>query len=631
MKKTVPVAILLITLIVSFLPVSVSADYGDTTPPTSSISCLPSSPDGDNGWYVTPLSCTISADDLESGTQSIWWRLDGDLWGSQSFPPSLNLVSNSSFEEGDGLSQIGFWESVGLADFYHDSSTYFDGSYSASVISSVNGWAYWGNRTNYVVASPWQNLSASVWVKTDSVLGEGVYFKIYALTDSGEVLLTQSAPSLVETNDWTRLSADFLVAEETAYGVFLQLGLDGVGTVWYDAVTVKQIPGDTSVDLLLAEEGSHTLEYYAVDHETNEETPHNFFSYRLDATPPGNWRDFDVFRIWGAEHELYSVITVSDTVSGLQPFTDAFQYSVDAGEHWGYYSNLLSCNSTWNEGGWRSLFSVFPFPGVTDLLLITPKIDYCNSNWAVCKIIRFRVFDMAGNMAETDVCINGAWVQISSGLVGSRADIEMNAHGSDANTSDLIHAGGAYISNFTSSEGWVLRNYAMDSPWGYDDWLNYLPDRTLVTTLPTTDGIYIISGSYDISTSTLPSEWSSSSLSLVVFIDGDLRIRDDVRLNSEGAVAFIISGDLLVAGSVENVDGFYIVNGNFNSSYNGGNNRPPLTVTGGVVADSFLLPRSLSDYDNITLPAETFVSNPKYYDLLRFYLGGGNAVFWQEL
>jgi len=605
------------------------ADYGDTTPPVSDLSCSPDSPDGSNGWYRSSLSCAISSDDLVSGVKSINWRVDSNPWRTQSFLPNPNLAVNSSFEEGDGLYNIDLWEKAGSASFFHNSSNFFNATYSASINSSVADWSYWHNKINYAVARVWQDISVSVWVKTQNIQGQGAKVELYELTSEGEFLLAASS-YLTGTVDWTRVSLNSMLVHEDAYGVYVKLGLDGVGTVWFDAITIKETPSDSAVSLILSQEGTHTLDYYAVDHENNQETVKNF-NYKLDTAPPGNWRDFDVFRIWGSDHELYSIIRVSDAASGLQPFTDEFQYSVDAGGHWGYYSNLLSCSSTWNEGGWRGVFSLFPWPGVNDLLLVTPKIDYCNSNWAVCKIIRFRIFDMAGNSASTDVCINGAWLDSQDGMIGARANIEMSARGSGGyTTNDLVIAGGSYANQITSSNRWIITDYPMEIPWDYSAWLDYVPAKTAAATLPTSSGVYLIDSDLTITSSNIPGTFSTAVFSAVLFVNGNIRIRDNLILSDSSAMVFIISGDLDVEGQVTRVDGFYLVDGNFNSSYNGGNNQPALQVRGGVTAETFLLPRSLKNYDNIDNPAERFTFEPRYYELLRLYLGSSKSVFWHE-
>lgn len=48
----------------------------DTTPPTTSCSLSPAHPDGENGWYVSPVTITLSAEDEKSGIHYIKYTID---------------------------------------------------------------------------------------------------------------------------------------------------------------------------------------------------------------------------------------------------------------------------------------------------------------------------------------------------------------------------------------------------------------------------------------------------------------------------------------------------------------------------------------------------------------------------
>jgi hypothetical protein len=68
----------LASVVVTGIPLSSS----DTTPPTTTISLDPSVPNGDNGWYVSPVTVTLTAEDDPggSGVASTEYRLDGGSW-----------------------------------------------------------------------------------------------------------------------------------------------------------------------------------------------------------------------------------------------------------------------------------------------------------------------------------------------------------------------------------------------------------------------------------------------------------------------------------------------------------------------------------------------------------------------
>ncbi|MGH3005210.1 MAG: ThuA domain-containing protein [Gaiellaceae bacterium] len=53
----------------------------DVTPPTTTATLNPAEPDGENGWYVSPVTVTLEADDGNgSGVASTEYRLDGGDW-----------------------------------------------------------------------------------------------------------------------------------------------------------------------------------------------------------------------------------------------------------------------------------------------------------------------------------------------------------------------------------------------------------------------------------------------------------------------------------------------------------------------------------------------------------------------
>jgi len=60
--------------------------YYDGIPPASSHTLDPASPDGDNGWYVSPVQVTLTASDAHSGVDYIRYQLDGGSWATYGSP-----------------------------------------------------------------------------------------------------------------------------------------------------------------------------------------------------------------------------------------------------------------------------------------------------------------------------------------------------------------------------------------------------------------------------------------------------------------------------------------------------------------------------------------------------------------
>lgn len=608
-----------------FLILSGNVRAADTTPPTTQATINPSTPDGTNGWYKTPVEVKLSASDDESGVAAINWRLDGGIWQSQNFSGSLNLAPNPSFEQGSG-SPISNWNFAGqpASTGSWDEAYFVSGLKSVKIISAQTGWSGFANQTSYVPVQPFDNLTASVWVKTQAVSGLGAYYRIFALTSSGPLELTSSA-KITGTNNFLRISKNFVVSSNTAYGVYLDLGVDGPGTVWYDLVEVKNTITDTEVSQTFASPGSHVAQYYSKDNANNQET-NKSLSFKIDATAPANWREFSTERV-GNEHTLTAAIKVDDSPSQPDPNQGSFQYSVDGGQTYGYYSNLTQCNSNWQSNGWQSLTVNTSNQGVTGTL-VTPAVDYCNANWQICKIVRFKIKDLAGNESSKGVCINGAWVK-ATGDVGSNYSISMDAAGSEANTDGLVVSKNG-ISNFSSSNNWAMPNYGPVLLDSYAIWFSKYPTSTPLPSgkLPTVSGRYLVNSSFTISNSTLPSNFETATFSAVVFVNGDLTVNSDFTPASGSALLFIVSGNVKVDKNVENMAGFYIVSGDFDTAYNG-NNGNQLIFSGGVMANTVSLSRSLNQNPE-TVPAEQIIFPAKYYYLLSSQLGN-TVTTWREI
>ena len=90
-----------------------------------------------------------------------------------------------------------------------------------------------------------------------------------------------------------------------AIGVYLELGVDGTGTAYFDAVSLSEATAAAQVNFIIGTDGEHTLEYYSVDRAGNSEAISSV-DIDIDQTPPGNWTDAGAFRGIGggssAEH-----------------------------------------------------------------------------------------------------------------------------------------------------------------------------------------------------------------------------------------------------------------------------------------------------------------------------------------
>lgn len=620
-------ALFLVLILFTFFFLVFGAVQAETTPPMTTANLSPPTPNGQNDWYVNPIEVVFAASDLESGVKSISWRRGTGSWNVTSFENTVNLVPNSSFEEAT-TPPISSWAFQGQPGSSGSQSTanFLFGQASAQIVSAQNGWNGFNHALNYVPADPFDNMNASVWVKSQDLLGEGVYLKIYALSPLGSTLIAQSG-SLTTAESWTRLSKSFYVSVNDAYGVYLDLGLQGTGTVWLDGASLTNALLDTSVYQTFSQNGFSAVEYYAVDNGGNQEAPAKSFSAKIDTVAPQNWQGFETERS-GNEHTLMAKITVKDNASGLDPVAGFFQYSLDSGQTWGHYENLTNCSSTWINDGWRELTTAVTDSGLTGTLE-TPAVDYCSSNWAVCKVIRFKTTDLAGNSSSKDICLNGSWFR-STGDVGSRSDISLTAAGATDN-SDGVITSAVGINNFTSSGAWYVNNYLLTPKPSYDEWLAQFPTNTALPggKLPKISGLFVNDGGFTVSGTTIPTGFSTAEFSAVVYINGDLTINTDFSLSGSSALAFIVAGDIRIDKRVKNLAAFFLADGKFEASYNGTGNDQ-LTIQGSVVVDYLTVNRSLKAGEGEATPVLDIVYQASYLNRLNALMGS-DEITWREI
>jgi hypothetical protein len=616
--------------------------HAGTTPPTTTVTLTPGTPDGNNGWYVSPVDILIEATDLESGVSEINYRINERNWVSTPFGNTLNLAPNPSFEIHGVQAPLNTdeWALANPADtssFSRTTAEYYPPAAITSVEigSTIPGWHAINHKNDFAVATPFSNMSATVQAKTDSV--NSAYFKVFAvsLDGLGQPVYAEIAQStsISGTNGWTTLTSSFVVSVADAIGVYIEPGLDGAGTVWFDAVTLNESISNASVNILVGTDGEYTLEYYSVDRLGNTEAVKST-SFKIDQTPPGNWEDAGAYRDLGggAEHELYTYTTVNDATSGISTNSDKYQYIVDAQTVFGHHANILGCNTDWKEDEWYPLNSP-PFnDGDNSVYLLTPKTDYCNSNWKICKTVRFYAEDMAGNTAQKDFCLNGPWVSFrGEGIVGSRSIISMIAEPEDDSADGLVEIRQNIINFFSNTPGWNVRNYDNPMAHTYSSLWDSTKSKTEITDgdLVAADGIYNIEGNFTIDNQSTPSNYNSATFDQIVFINGNLLIDNDITVSNSSTALFIVNGDVTIAKKANNIGIGIFAEGDIFTSYDlgQGESSQTLDMNGVYYANKFVLQRTLQGANNNDVPSENFVYEPKYLIGLKDFFEGG-SVKW---
>lgn len=599
----------------------------DITAPTTTLTQTPTSPDGLNSWYISPVNITLTADDLDSGVKSINWLLDAYL-NTQTFNNTLNQILNPSFE--DVGSPINKWDLVG-----NDGSTVFSqdststpplDAYSAKIYSVTTGWHAFSTESNYSVTSTYQNMTSSIWVKTDTLTGNNAYYSIYLLYDdgNGQVLkqLLATSSSVSGTTAWQKITLNFVVNNTQAVGVYMEAGLNGVGNAWFDGASISSSLTNPSANFAISSNGIHDLSYYSFDNADNEELPHHNTSFKIDTKAPSRFTNFTPTQ-YGNSHTFIISINVTDTTSGLNTQTAEFQYSVDEDEEgsWGYYTNLTGCNSTFVQG-WKSMSTNPSTNGVTQTTMTTPAVDFCDSNWADPKKIRFRIKDVAGNLGQSaDFTMNGVWIRVTNGDIFSNKAISFQS------PSTVTYTAGAHesISNVTSGNSWFLENYSILSHENYNEWYSKYTTTTAPPNnkLPNISGKFRINSDFTIASNTIPNGLSNvQNMSAVLFVNGDLNINSNYSLHATSGIIFIVKGEISVANNVTSVDGFFITGEEFDT----GSGNSQLTLNGGVQADTLVFGRSLNGNQNSSTPAEIFTYQPKYLIVGKNQLGSGYSV-----
>jgi hypothetical protein len=612
--------------------------FAGTTPPTTTHTLTPATPNGENSWYITPVQVKLTASDLESGVKEINYQIDNGTWKKVSFSSSLNQAPNPSFEiPGTTTSGLDKWEATVIsgATYSQDTTVYYPGyeTSSAKIDASGGGWHGINHKNNFVVAKYLDNMTAGAWLRSPSTTGQS-RFRIYAVNASGVVTEIAQSSLVVGKTDWTYISLNFTVSMSDAIGIYMDVGIIGNGILWADAVSINSSNVDTSASFVVGSDStSHDINYYSVDYAGNIETIHTF-TFKIDQTPPGNWRDSGAFRsvLGPSDHHLYVYATVDDQVSGLSSDTNKYQYLPEAESTFGIHEDLMQCSSDWFANSWAALLSAAITPGVLTADLMTPKTDLCNSNWKICKTVRFYAKDMAGNTTTKDFCVNGPWIKIRGGaFVRSNQNISMVAEGEGYNTDGLIEAAGNIIDFFTSSKGWKVTMSDIPNTLSFSELYDAIPTKTLISngTLGTTTGVYEINGDVELKNTNVPSGFNSGTFDQVIFVNGNLKFSTDVIVSNTSTALFVVSGNVEIDKGVDEIGVAMIAEGNIYTAYNvqEGQTAGTLLMKGLFSANKFYFQRTLQGTGNEEDPSEDITFDPRYLVKLRDHFGG-STVKW---
>lgn len=616
----------------------------DPTPPTTTYELLPSSPNGENGWYNTPVDIKLSASDQDTGIGSIFYKIDNLNWQQVVFNSSAtNTLLNPSFEQIGPLSQCGvqFWElSVNdpQVSCQQVTNPVMEGLNAVQLDASGGTVHGISNKTNFVPATPYQSLSISSWMQVEGQYARArfsvnaVYIdptgnQNYVQIATSNVLIPQQ--TLDENGQLVWLANGYLdkqvvLNNPTVIGIYIDFQLLGPGKLIVDDAQILDSykPSETTLTVGSDSE-AHTVEYFSTNNDNCPEASScvnniNCINFKIDQTPPSNWRNAGAIRgLIGNPYELYVFAEVDDVTSGLSVFTDKYNIKTEVNPGYGTHQFKLNCQSTWQPDDWDTLITP-PFnPGAKTAYLLTPKTSYCNDNWNLCKKTQFYIKDLAGNESKKAFCINGPWIKArGNGIVRANNNIDMLAEGVDDNTDGLIISGGSNIDFFSSSKNWkIFQNLSMEEPDTQKMISNLSVPTQQITTmpLPNTTGAYTYLSDLTLNAQDIPDSLADDQV-IVVFVNGTLTINSDIDFNSKGSYLFGVKGNVYISKDVSKIEAGIVTNNDIHTAYDveEGDATPSLELYGIFTAENFNFQRTLQGTNNTITPSEIFYYEPKF-------------------
>lgn len=515
----------------------------DSTPPSSTFSINPSTPNGENGWFITKPEITISSTDDVSGVKEIYYRINSDPWVQiQSFS-GTNLVLNPSFENG----YISDWEFVGpfLSVGYKSSLFQRTGSYSAGIISLSPFFDSYFVNSLPIIGTANKEYNFSLYHRSITSFLDNAFVQIISKSGSTSKILYQINGIDLKFN-YQNASGTFTTDSTPSPQLYIRIGLRELGHLSIEDVFIAPSGGTPKVNFVLDREGVNTIQFYAVDFAGNVETTKQVV-IKLDTFNP----IFSNFRVNSQDNikKFSSSISIADSTSGLVSSPVLFNYSVD-GINDGYFEDYQNCSGSFLEDAFLTP-SVNFSTGANNGVITTPTIDYCDSNWVNCKKLNFYAKDIAGNIANHVICVNGPYITSSFGNTFGRTSINQMGIGADYNIWGLAVSAGVIddVSLFSDLKTafYTNSNYLLND--FYQIFLKkYDSTSSVVTQIPNQSGIYKIEDDYQIS-----DPLTYSNVSQVVFINGDLQISSNIT-STDSSVIYLVNGNITIDNECTNAD-----------------------------------------------------------------------------
>ncbi|TMA00927.1 MAG: PKD domain-containing protein, partial [Methanobacteriota archaeon] len=309
----------------------------DTTPPISS--AIVSGTLGSNGWYVSNATISLTAIDATSGIARIVYRIDGGVWTNYS----------GFFVVSEGTHTIEFFaiDLAGITEGIHSITVDVDttGPSSSAALSGrsgTDGW-YISNVTVFLNATDATSGVATVTYRVDQgawqlylapfVVTEGEHQIDFFATDvAGNAEPLRSAYVAIDSTPPTTSAAvsgavgsnGWFVSNATV-SLNASDSLSGVGGISY---RIDAGPWNDYSGPFLVSEGTHTIEFFAVDRAGNEEAIRSI-AVSVDTMAPSSIADLSGQS--GANGWFVSNVSVSLNASDATSGVAAIWYRIDGG------------------------------------------------------------------------------------------------------------------------------------------------------------------------------------------------------------------------------------------------------------------------------------------------------------
>jgi hypothetical protein len=286
---------------------------------------------GENGWYVSSVTVTLSASDTLSGIESTWYRIDySGYWKFYTVPFTVSSDEEHTVEY-RSFDRAGNREDTKSVDFKIDETPpvtehEFDG------VIGEDGWFV----TDVTVTLSAEDATTGV-NYTKYKLDDGdwiTYVEPFVVIEDGDYTLYYYSVDLAGNIEPT-IEVEFKIDHDTTPPVTTHEfdGIMGENNWYMGNVLVTLMAEDDSAGVeftyykldddvewqdytgsfLVTEDGEHTIVYYSVDRVGNEEEPCDPVEFKIDQTAP----TIDLTAENTGGNNWLLTATVADETSGI--------------------------------------------------------------------------------------------------------------------------------------------------------------------------------------------------------------------------------------------------------------------------------------------------------------------------